>query len=275
MQQRGLPIGAPPDPWNLERPDLVSEVARAYVGSGSKVILTNTFGANRILLARHGLADRVGEINAAGARISVEAAGTRAVAFGSVGPTGTMAALGEITVEELARVFDEQVSALAAGGVAGLVVETMSDLDEAAAAVVAAAATGLPVVASMTFGAGRSGAQTIMGVTPEAAAEALIEAGAHVVGANCGQGPTGMVAVIERLRAATGAPIWAKPNAGLPRMVGGSAVYDETPEQFVEGALALVTAGAAFIGGCCGTNPDHIGALVAAARAGSAPNGTS
>ena len=263
LQQRGLPIGSAPDPWNLEHPDRVRDVAGGYVEAGSRVILTNTFGASRILLSRHGFDEQVVAINEAGARISVEAARGRAYVFGSVGPTGKMAAMGEISSDALYACYSEQAEALASGGVDGFVIETMSDLDEAAAAVAAASATGLPVVACMTFGSGKGGDRTMMGVTPEQAAERLIGAGASVVGANCGQGPEGMVAVVERLRAASGRPVWAKPNAGLPRIVGGVAVYDETPEAFLAGAAALVRAGAGFIGGCCGTNPEFIRALMA------------
>ncbi|NLH99332.1 MAG: methionine synthase [Chthonomonadales bacterium] len=262
LQARGLPVGVPPDPWNLERPEQVAEVARGYVEAGSRIILTNTFGANRVLLERHGLAARVAAINSAGARLSVEAAAGSARVFASVGPTGKMVAMGEIDADELRACFAEQVEALAAGGVDGFVIETMSDVEEAVAAVSAAAATGLPVVASMSYGSGKSGDRTIMGITPEQAAEALLAAGADIVGANCGQGPDTMVPIVERLRAASGRPVWAKPNAGLPRIVDGAAVYDQTPQVFAEGARALVDAGAGFIGGCCGTGPAFIRALV-------------
>ncbi|MBM3493836.1 MAG: hypothetical protein FJX72_05875, partial [Armatimonadetes bacterium] len=128
LQRRGLPIGAPPDPWNLDRPELVAEVARGYVSCGARIILTNTFGANAVLLDRHGLADRVHEINRAGARISVREAGEGVCVFGSIGPTGKMVSMGEATRDDLERVFAQQVAGLVAGGVHGLVVETMSDI---------------------------------------------------------------------------------------------------------------------------------------------------
>lgn len=266
MQLRGLPVGAPPDPWNLERPDLVCEVATSYIEAGSRVILTNTFGANRVTLERHGLADRVREINAAGVRISKRAAEGRALVFASIGPTGRIPSMDEIGEEALAEAFREQVAGLAEGGADGIVIETMSDPLEAAIAVRCAAEAGLPVVACMTFGSGRTGDRTIMGTTPEQAAESLLDAGADLVGANCGQGPETMRAVVERLGAAGGLPVWAKANAGLPRMEDGRAVYDETPEQFLEAAGALMDAGAAFVGGCCGTSPEFIRLL--AERAG-------
>ncbi len=263
LQQRGLPVGAAPDPWNLERPEVVAEVARGYVDAGSRIILTNTFGASRIRLERHGMAEAAADINRAGARISVEAAAGKAHVFASVGPTGKMLSMGEVDERELRAAYTEQALALAEGGVDGFVVETMSDLAEAVIAVAAAAATGLPVVACMTYGAGKAGDRTMMGVTPEQAAKELIEAGSAIVGANCGQGPEGMVTVVERLHAAVGQPVWAKPNAGLPRIADGVAVYDQTPEVFADGARALVQAGAGFIGGCCGTHPGFTRALIA------------
>lgn len=258
MQQRGLPVGSPPDPWNLAHPDRVLDVARAYVKAGSRIILTNTFGASRITLDRHGLANEARQINCAGAEISRQAAADRALVFGSIGPTGKLVAMGEITAEEANAAFEEQVAGLAEGGVDSFVIETMSDLDEAAIAVRCAAATGLPVVACMTYGAGKSGDRTIMGTTPEQAAEALLAAGAHIVGTNCGHGPAAMRPIVERLRQVSGQPVWAKPNAGLPTMVDGRAVYAQTPTEFVEEAVELIRAGAAFVGGCCGTGPEFI-----------------
>jgi methionine synthase I (cobalamin-dependent) len=261
LQKRGLPIGAAPDPWNIERPDLVAEVARGYVDAGSRIILTNTFGASRYRLDRHDSGDRVIEINHAGARLSASVARGSALVFASIGPTGKMVSMGEATTDGLLRAFEEQAQGLLEGGADGFVIETMSELEEMVAAAKAVKAFGKPVVACMTYGAGKSGDRTMMGVTPEQAAEAALAAGADIVGANCGQGPEAMVPVIERLRAASGRPVWAKPNAGLPRVVDGVAVYDETPEDFVRGARLLIEAGAGFVGGCCGTNPEFIRAL--------------
>jgi 5-methyltetrahydrofolate--homocysteine methyltransferase len=261
LQQRGLPIGGCPDAWNLTHPDRVAEVAAAYVAAGSRVILTNTFGANRLTLSRHGLAEQAAQINRLGAQISCQAAGDRAHVFGSIGPSGRMLATGEVTASELQSAFEEQAQALQEGGVQALVVETMSDLDEARIAVEAARSTGLPVVASMTFGVGKQGDRTIMGVTPERAAAVLSEAGAGAVGTNCGIGPEAMIALCARLRAATDLPVWVKPNAGLPVMEDGRAVYQTTPEAFADIACQFIGAGANFIGGCCGTGPEFITAL--------------
>lgn len=262
LQARGLPPGALPELWNLTHPERVLEVARAYVEAGSRVILTNTFSANRIRLADAGLAERICEINREGVRCSREAAGARARVFASIGPTGKLLLDGSVTAEVLRAVFEEQARLLAEAGADALVVETMSDLTEAEIAVRAAKATGLPVVACMAFDSGREKDRTMMGVSPEEAVRALEAAGADVLGANCGQGIEGFLSLYRRLRAASELPIWLKPNAGLPTLVGGRAAYAQTPEAFAEEALELARLGADFLGGCCGTGPDFIRAMV-------------
>lgn len=261
LQARGLAIGDFPDAWNLTHPELVAEVARAYVASGSQVILTNTFGANRIRLAENSLADRVVEINRRGAEISRAAAAGQAAVFASMGPSGKLLMSGEVNAEEILAAFTEQARGLAEGGADAIVVETMSDLEEAKLAVAAARATGLPVVACMVFDSGKNLDRTMMGSTPEQAAQALNAAGADVIGANCGQGIAGFLPICQRLRAATERPVWIKPNAGLPQLVEGRAVYAGTPEDFANQVPALIEAGANFIGGCCGTSPGFISAL--------------
>lgn len=258
LQARGLSTGEFPDAWNLTHADKVAEVARAYVEAGSQIILTNTFGANRIRLAEAGLADRVAEINRKGVEISRIAAQGRAMVFASIGPSGKMIMTGETTPEDLRTAFGEQAQALAAGGADALVVETMADVEEAKVAVEGARTAGLPVVACMVFDSGKDKDRTMMGNTPEQVAEALTDAGADVIGANCGQGIAGFVKICERLHAATPRPIWIKANAGLPEMVEGRAVYRTRPEEFAGYVPALVEAGASFIGGCCGTSPDFI-----------------
>ena len=258
LQTRGLAIGDFPDAWNLTHPERVEAVARAYVEAGSQVILTNTFGANRLRLAEAGLADQTAEINRRGVEISKRAAGDRAKVFASIGPVGKLLLAGEVTADELRATFEEQARALAAGGADALVVETMADLEEATIAVMAARTTGLPVVACMVFDSGRDQDRTLMGITPEQAAQGLAAAGAEVIGSNCGQGVAGFVNICRRLRAATDKPIWIKANAGLPKLVDGRAVYCVTPEEFASHVPALLAAGANFVGGCCGTNPDFI-----------------
>jgi methionine synthase I (cobalamin-dependent) len=261
LQSRGLAIGEFPDAWNLTHPDRVAAVARAYVEAGSQVILTNTFGANRIRLGDHGVAAQAAEVNRRGVQISLEAADGRALVFASIGPTGKMLMTGEVTPDDLRAAFVEQAEALAAGGAHALVIETMSDLEEAKAALDAATATGLPVVVCMVFDAGKDNDRTMMGATPEQVAKELAAAGADVVGANCGVGIECYVPVCRRLRAATDRPIWIKANAGLPAMIDGRVVYRTTPDEFTSYVPALVEAGAGFIGGCCGTTPDFIRAV--------------
>ncbi len=264
LQARGLAIGEFPDAWNLQHPDLVEDVARSYVDAGSRVILTNTFGANRLRLAGHSWADHITEINRVGVDISRSAARTSgALVFASMGPTGRMLLTGDTTSEEMEAAFAEQARALAGADPDALVIETMSDLEEALLALKAAKATGLPVVASIVFDSGRDRDRTMMGQTPEQVAEALTEAGADAVGANCGQGIQGFIRLCVRLQAVTDRPIWIKPNAGMPELVDGQALYRTTPESFAQHVPALVEAGASFVGGCCGTSPEFIRAMAA------------
>jgi 5-methyltetrahydrofolate--homocysteine methyltransferase len=172
-----------------------------------------------------------------------------------------MLMMGQVSEDELKVAFAEQIQAIAAAGADGIVIETMSDLAEAALATAAACATGLPVVACMTFDAGANRDRTMMGVTPEQAAEQLAAAGADVIGSNCGHGIADMVGVCRRLHAATDRPIWIKANAGLPEMVDGRTVYRQTPAEFAAYVPQLLEAGASFVGGCCGTTPEFIKAV--------------
>lgn len=261
LQQRGLPVGACPEFWNASNPDAVHAVASAYVEAGADLILTNTFGANRFVLDRHGASDRVCELARRGAEISRKAAGEKALVLGSIGPSGRMLITEEVTPEELAAGFAETARALQDGGVDGLVVETMSDIDEARIAVTAALATGLPVVLSMVYDGGGDGPHTMMGNTPQDVIKAVKEFDLLAIGANCGRGAVEFHGVCEALKAATELPLWIKPNAGMPRMADGKAVYDTGPEEFLPEAVKLVEEGAVFIGGCCGTSPDFIRAL--------------
>jgi len=259
LQAQGLDSGDCPDGWNLLYPERVAAVARAYVEAGSQVILTNTFRANRISLAASGLADRAAEINRRGVEISKFAPGH--LVFASMGPSGKLLAAGEVTAAELAEAFGAQAGALAEAGADAILVETMSELEEAAIAIAAARATGLPVAASVVFDSGKNKDRTMMGATPEQAAARLTEAGADIVGANCGRGIAGYVEICRRLHAATDRPVWIKANAGMPELVDGRAAYRTTPEEFASFVPALIEAGASFIGGCCGTTPDFIRAV--------------
>lgn len=261
LQLRGLETGECPDRWNLTHPKVVRDVALLYVDAGSDVILTNTFGANRFMLERHKFADQVEAINTAGVQLSKEAAGDRAKVFASMGPSGVVLMMGQVPPEELQAAFEVQAKVMAAAGADGIVVETMSDPDEAKLAVAAAKTTGLPVVGCMVFDSGADKDRTMMGTTIEQAVEILTEAGADMIGSNCGQGIAGFVNICRRLHDATDRPIWIKANAGLPEMVDGQTVYRQTPEEFAEYVPQLVEAGASIIGGCCGTTPEFITAV--------------
>ncbi|MDR3111064.1 MAG: homocysteine S-methyltransferase family protein [Planctomycetaceae bacterium] len=261
LQQRGLELGTHPDVWNLTNRGKVLDVAKCYVNAGSQIILTNTFGASRFVLAKHNLADKVNEINQTGVEISKEAAGDKVKVFASMGPSGLMIMMGQVTEQELFDGFQEQAKALAAGGADAIVVETMSDATEAAIAVRAAKTTGLPVVGCVVFDSGKDKDRTMMGQTPEQAVEQLTAAGADVIGSNCGQGIDGFIPICKRMRAVTDLPLWMKGNAGLPNFVDGKTVYTQTPEQFAEKAIELTTIGANYIGGCCGTSPEFIMAI--------------
>jgi methionine synthase I (cobalamin-dependent) len=265
LQARGLPAGTIPDSWNLTHPEQVADVARAYVDAGSQVILTNTFRANAIAMKGVNEAE-LDAVNRAGVALSKRVAG-QALVFASIGPTGKMLISGEITREQVLAVFVAQSRSLASAGADALLVETMSDIEEASLAVEAARRTVLPVIVSFAFDSGKNKDRTMMGSTPEAVAAAMAEAGADAVGANCGVGIERAVPICERLRAATDLPIWIKPNAGLPIVEGSSARYVATAESFASHLPALRQAGAAFLGGCCGSTPEFIRALVSARRA--------
>ena len=270
LQTRGLQSGDFPDAWNLTHPEKVAEVARSYVHAGSRIILTNTFGANRLRMHDQADLSLLVAINRRRVEISREAAAHapqgRVYVFASMGPTGKMLMTAETTEDELRAVFIEQAQAIAAGGADAIVIETMGDPAEAVIAVQAAKTTGLPVVGCMVFDSGKNLDRTMMGTTPEQAARQLSEAGADVIGANCGQGIAGFVGICQRLRAATDRPIWIKANAGLPRMEGGRAVYETTPAEFAAKAREILQAGAQFIGGCCGTNPAFLTELARTVR---------
>jgi methionine synthase I (cobalamin-dependent) len=259
FQKLGLEPGASPEHWNLINPEIVAQVARSYIEAGARIILTNTFGGNRFILARHGLGDRLVEINRRGAEISRSAAGEGALVFGSMGPTGKLLQTGEVSEEDLYDSYGLQAEALWQGGVDALLLETMIDTDEMKVAARAARErTPLPLVLSMTFDSGKEKTQTMMGVTPERAVAIMEDLGAWMVGANCGLGPEAYVRVCRKIRAVSSKPIWVKANAGIPQMSGAEIIYTQGPEYFGSFALQLREAGANVIGGCCGTSPAHI-----------------
>jgi len=261
LQTLGLAPGECPDSWNLTHPERVKDVARRYVEAGSDVILTNTFRSNRIALAGYGLAESAAALSRTGVELSRTAAGSAVKVFASMGPSGTMLMTGEVGAEEISSAFEEQARAFAAAGADAIVVETMSDIEEAKLALAAARATGLPVVVSMVFDSGREKDRTMMGATVEQVAQELTGAGADVVGANCGLGIDGFIPIGRRFRMATDRPIWIKPNAGLPELTDGSITYRTGPDTFATHARVLRDAGVHFIGGCCGTTPEFIRVL--------------
>ena len=259
LQARGLPSGTKPDSWNLTHPDRVESVARAYADAGSQVILTNTFRANAIAMPSAS-ASELDAINHAAVAISRRAAG-HALVFASIGPTGKILISGEVSTEQVSAAFAAQAASLASAGADALIIETMSDIEEARLAVAAALLTGLPVIASFAFDSGKNKDRTMMGATPEAVAEAMVAAGASAVGANCGVGVEQSIPICQRLRVACDLPIWIKPNAGLPTIEGTSIRYNTSADFFASHYPALRDAGASFLGACCGSTPDFIRAL--------------
>jgi 5-methyltetrahydrofolate--homocysteine methyltransferase len=273
LQRAGLAIGECGDRWNLEHPGRILAIHEAYIAAGSQAIITNSFGANRWVLGRYGLADRVVAVNRAAAIAAKRAAGEAVCVLGDIGPCGGfIRPLGDVDAGELEAEFTAQAGALLEGGADGIIIETMSALDELRVAIRAARAAKAPfIVASMAFDVVPNGnIRTMMGVSPEQAANAGADEGADVVGANCGTRIT--AADFERVTAAfrqtTDRPIMIQSNAGSPELVDGRAVYRLTPDEFADGMRAVVTAGANIVGGCCGTTPAHIAALARRLRAG-------
>ncbi|HQT91094.1 MAG TPA: homocysteine S-methyltransferase family protein [Candidatus Kryptobacter bacterium] len=265
LQERGLQAGECPELWNITRRDDVLAVARSYVQAGADMILTNSFGGSPIKLAHYGLQDRAVELNEAAAAISREAAGNDRFVLGSVGPTGEMLMMGQVTEESVYDGFRIQAEALKKGGVDAILVETMSAIDEATIAIRAAKeATGLEIICTFTFDKTlKGGYRTMMGVSPADMVKAVKEAGASIIGANCGNGFDQMVEVVREIRKADpSTPVLVHANAGLPVIEDGKVVYTETPAAVAVMARELAQCGANIIGGCCGTTPDHIRALV-------------
>jgi methionine synthase I (cobalamin-dependent) len=258
----GAPGDVPGDLLNLTGPEIVARVHRSYVEAGSDLVTTNTFGGNALKLGKSGHGGRARDVNLAGARIARAAVPAGVLVGGDIGPTAEMLRpYGTAEPEAVRATFAEQAAWLAEGGVDFLFLETFFDLAEALLALEAARATGLPVVASMTFDLKRGGAYTMMGNPAADCARALAEAGAAVVGANCTVAIDGMVQVAHRLREGTSLPLILQPNAGRPELVDGHVLYRETPEGFAERVPDLVAEGARIVGGCCGTDPRFIVAV--------------
>lgn len=269
LQQKGMLPGECPESWNLSHPEKVLEIAQSYIDAGSDMIETNSFGGTSFKLSGYGLTDQVEQINKAAAEISRKAAGPNKHVLGSIGPTGKMILMGDVTYDELYHSFKQQAMALAAGGADALVIETMSDLDEARAAVSAAREnTNCEVICTMTFEKSSEGTfHTMMGVSPAEMVQAMIDAGASIIGANCGNGMENMVGITSQIRQVDpNIPILIHANAGAPIYKDGKTLFLETPELMADFVEILVQAGANIIGGCCGTTPEHIRQIALAVK---------
>ena len=257
LYQRGIYINRCYDELNLASPDLVLSVQRDYVKAGADIIETNTYGANRLKLAGYGLEDKAYEINHAGVRIAREAAGDRAFVAGAIGPLGIrIEPYGKTSAEEAQAIFRQQAEALLEGGVDLFVLETFSDVAEIQQAILAVRSiSDLPIVAQITI---QTDGNTSYGTAPETFTTQLDEWGADVIGLNCSVGPATMLEALEKMRTVTGRKLSAQPNGGLPRQVDGRMFYMASPEYMAKYAKRLIQAGAKFVGGCCGTTPEHI-----------------
>ena len=260
LYNRGVFVNVCYDELNLKQPRLIQDIHEEYVRAGAEIIETNTFGANPVKLGGYGLVERTGEINRRAAEIARQAAGARVAVVGAIGPLGIrIEPYGPTSRDEAKSFFERQAEGLLAGGVDGFVLETFSDLDEIHEALNAVRALGdLAVIAQMTIG---DDGHTAYGTDVEAVARRLTDWGADAVGLNCSVGPAGILEGIERMAAVTDCPLAAQPNAGLPRAVGDRKIYLSGPEYMATYAQRLVAAGARFVGGCCGTTPDHIKAI--------------
>lgn len=262
LMAAGMPIGVCPEAWILEHKEVLLNLQRGYVEAGTNIVYAPTFTGNRIKLEEYGLADRITEINTELVRLSREAVGDKALVAGDMTMTGQqLFPLGELMFEELVEVYKEQASILDKAGADLFVVETMMSLQECRAAVLAIKeVSDKPVMVTLTY---NEDGRTLYGTPPEAAVVVLQSLGVDVIGINCSTGPMEMIEPVKIMAEYATIPILAKPNAGLPELVDGETVYRMTPEEFAEAGAALVEAGAAIIGGCCGTTPEHIAALTA------------
>ena len=269
LQKMGLKPGECPELWCIDRFEDVKKIAKSYADAGSDMVESNSFGGNKFKLEHYGLDGRVLEINEAAARASREAIGEDKWVIASIGPTGKMLVIEEVTEEELYDAFRDQAVAMEKGGADAVCIETMSDIGEAVQAIKATKEnTKLEVICTFTFEKTKQGTyKTMMGAGPVDAVQAAMQAGADVVGANCGNGIERMIEIIKEIRASEpNIPILVHANAGLPENVDGVDVFPETPEMMAANVRELIEAGANIIGGCCGTTPAHIAAMKEASQ---------
>lgn len=260
LQLRGLAPQVMAESANMTHAELITTLARDYLAAGAAFITTNTFAANRFNLERRGVKHSVAEVNRRGAELARQAVADQpAFVAGSIGPSGKILAVRETTPDQLLAVFAEQARALADGGVDVILLETFSELAEILLAVRAVKdATALPIIASMSFDSGPQRTRTMMGALAGECAAALEDAGAEIIGTNCGAGIEHALPAVVALRAATTRPLWVKPNAGLPELEEGKTVWKQTAEEFASFVPQILDAGANIVGGCCGSGPAHI-----------------
>lgn len=265
LQTAGLTDGGAPELWNVEHPDRVATILKAYADAGAQYLTTNTFGGTAPRLAMHNLEDRTYELNKAGAEVARDVVNTSNAlyVFGDVGPSGElMEPMGTLTPESAKEIFKEQIRGLVDGGVDAILIETMSDLEEVRAVVEAAKeiAPGLPIVATMSFD---TNLRTMMGVKPANAIKEIADMGVRVIGANCGRGTDEMRVIAQEFADAkpAGVHIVLTSNAGLPQLVGGDFVYTGTPDDMAEFVADMHKLGINAFGACCGSNPEHIAAI--------------
>ncbi len=259
LVKRGMPAGVCPEAWVLEHPEALAAVQQAYAASGSDLVYAPTFGGNPLKLAEFHLEQQTGEINRQLAEISRRAVPGKLV-FGDIAPTGQLVEpFGPLPFEKTVELYKEQVRGLIDGGVDGFAIETMMDLQEARAALIAVRElSDLPAIVTLTF---EPGGRTLTGVHPVSALVTLQALGADAFGCNCSTGPAEMAEVIRELKPYAAIPLVAKPNAGMPHLVDGTTVFDLAPDAFAKASVALIDAGANLLGGCCGTSPAHLAAL--------------
>ena len=263
LQSHGLEAGGDPEEFNITNPETVKLMAKEYYDAGSDIVLTNTFGGTIFRQKHYGLDHKVHDLNEQAALIAKSQTPEGKFVLGSVGPTGQfLEPYGDISEKDMYEGFKQQILALEAGGVDGIILETMTALEEASIAIKAALEnTNLLIAATMTFDKGPRGFFTMMGITPEDAAIELSNAGAHIVGSNCGNGIDNMIEIAQRMRDSTDIPLIIHSNAGIPSMKSGNIIYPETPEYMAERFMKLKDIGINIIGGCCGTSPSHIKAI--------------
>jgi 5-methyltetrahydrofolate--homocysteine methyltransferase len=264
LQQKGLRPSESPELWNIDKHEVIYQVAKDYIDAGSDMIETNSFGGNPIKLEYYGLRERAEELNEAAAALSRKAAGEEKWVIGSMGPTGKILMMGETSEDEVYEAFKLQAKALQKGGADAVIVETMSAIDEATIAIRAVSEnTDLEIIGSFTYEETVNGEfRTMMGVSPTQAATEAAAAGAHILGTNCGNGYERYENVLKEYREqAPDFPLLIQPNAGIPQNINGVDVFQATPEDMAAQVRLWIESGANIIGGCCGTNAEHIGAI--------------